>query len=213
MKLRLVVLCGILVLGSVTAALAKEYTPPRMWKGAEVGDDKGNPAEGTNDSEWRFDRVWPDDPKLKKNYEPMVWSGKNWHATEHSHGGQPSGSIDKSGTVTLGFRGPWDDQPGKKISALMFEAPKSDKYEMKGTVSVRFFEGKGKAKFLVLVFDKKGKLEKVVKEIELGDGESFDLSEIDKFKVGKRDEVALVAMIDKFNCAGNVTISGLVMED
>ncbi|MDQ3813626.1 MAG: hypothetical protein M3347_06710, partial [Armatimonadota bacterium] len=116
------------------------YRLPQVWQGAEKGTPRGNPIETGGQPIWRLDQIWPDDPLKVANYIPMIWTGREWKVKEHEHGGQPTISI-ADGRSNFGVRGAWGGNPGQKIAALSFIAPKSGTYTLNATAVSKPWDG------------------------------------------------------------------------
>jgi len=124
----LVLLIPFLTIAS--AGVESAHSPPESWigqKASNPGGPDGHVTKGAAGGTWRAMQVWPGRPLIPASYIPLVWGGKSWVATEHSHGGQPSLAC-KDGEITLACRNPWPGQPGEKLAALVFEAPSAGRY-------------------------------------------------------------------------------------
>jgi len=118
---------------------------PRAWEGVGNGSSEGNPICVDKKPVWRLDQLWPDNPIIAGNYRPLVWTGARWGAGEHAQGGQPGVTV-ADGTFSAGVRGPWGGKGmnHQKTAGLVFIAPKSGVYRVKGVAYSKPWEGKAK---------------------------------------------------------------------
>jgi hypothetical protein len=105
---------------------------PQVWDGTVKGAATGNPIAADGQPVWTISQVWPDDVQMSAHYRPLTWTGQQWTATEHSHGGQPGAKV-IDGVYQASVRGPWGGNPGQKICALIFTAPKPGVWRVSGT--------------------------------------------------------------------------------
>ncbi len=104
---------------------------PQVWEGSITGAATGNPIASNSQPVWTLAQVWPDDTQMSAHYRPLTWTGLQWTATENGHGGQPHAKI-IDGVYQAGIRGPWNANPGQKICALIFTAPKPGVWRVTG---------------------------------------------------------------------------------
>jgi len=126
------VFCFLAFLVAVRFAAAGQ---PVSVPAAEWAEGKeGQPAVS---GPWGLYQVWPDQESVWENYHPLTWQKSSWGASEHTHGEAPSVVV-KEGALVFRVSGPWGvNQPGRKISALVFTAPASGIYRFKGSLRVK----------------------------------------------------------------------------
>ncbi len=122
---------------------AATYRLPAAWAGAKKGTAEGNPILSDGKPVWRLDRVYPDDPLMSANYEPLPWDGTRWIPASHQHGGNPKAKIE-SGNLSLGAMGKWKNLEYQKIAGIVFIAPESGMYRVKGRASGKPWTGGAK---------------------------------------------------------------------
>jgi hypothetical protein len=183
------------------------YRPPTEWTGDQIGSDKGNPAAADGQPTWRFDKVWPDDPDKAENYKPMVWGGKEWHATEHSHGGQPAANSGLSG-VSLSCRTGWPGQPGKKLAALTFISPHKGKYKVEAELSAWIWQGKGTVDLAILKVDKGDKTVTEIASFTLENRKPVDVKDV-QADLEKDQELVFLPKFGGGLMAANFLLKGL----
>ena len=138
---------------TISAGGSPSWRLPAAWSGTEVGATAGNPALAGGVPVWRLDRLFPSDPTLPGNYAPLVWAGDRWAAADHTQAGHPSVGV-ADGTATFSTLGPWGGgQESQKTAALVFIAPESGAYRIRGTARTKPWDGK--AAIYRLVFLKK----------------------------------------------------------
>ncbi|MDA3963041.1 MAG: carbohydrate binding domain-containing protein [Planctomycetota bacterium] len=120
----------------------KVYKLPETWQGSKRGTSDGNPALSGDKPIWRLDHLYPTDSKMPENYKPMVWTGTNWLAPDHSQGGHPSGAL-KDGVLRMGSLGPWggNEYNYRKQGALAFIVPEAGLYRIQCTASSHTWGG------------------------------------------------------------------------
>jgi len=124
-------------------AQGQTYTLPEEWAGGAVGEKTDNPLVVAGEPMWKAVSIWPGSLTESDNYKEMVWGGKNWlsaHPDEQSHGGQPSIEPGEY-TVDIASRAAWAASPGSKLGALIFIAPKTGTYKVKGSYKLYTWEG------------------------------------------------------------------------
>ena len=118
-------------------SLPKCFTLPKNWKGSRAGTAENNPVLVDGKPQWRFDRVWPDEPLIATHYVPLIWNASRWTGADHVQGGYPNITI-AGETLELGACGPWgtgregSTDPGGKWPALVFVAPHDGHYAIQG---------------------------------------------------------------------------------
>lgn len=128
---------------SVEGASATIWRLPAVWEGTKSGASDGNPLMAGGKPVWRVDQLWPaKEFIIAANYKPLVWSGTEWIATAHSHGGQPALRI-ADGTFQAAIRGIWGGVDGEqqRTGALVFIAPKTGIYRVRGNARCKPWEG------------------------------------------------------------------------
>jgi len=187
------------------AEAGRVFRPPMAWQGRQKGTTKGNPYVVGGKPLWRLDRTWPADPLVHRNYRRMPWSGTAWQAVEHAHGGQPAATV-RRGLVQLVGRGPWVGQPGDKLPALVFIAPRTARYRVDGEVSTSLWYGGGKVKLLVLLRD-----DNVVAQVRAYELESNKPRKIEGLVVQLEaaQELIFIPGFGRHHVAGTFELKGL----
>ena len=134
-------------------AAAKIWTLPATWEGATAGATDGNPVTVQGTPVWRLDQLWPADQIIMAaQYRPLVWSGSEWIARDHGHGGQPALRV-ADGSLIAAVSGPWRGVDGEQqhTAALVFVAPHAGMYQVRATVRAAPWAGDAASYPLVLL--------------------------------------------------------------
>jgi hypothetical protein len=195
-----VTLCD-LVIGPGRNTASTIYRLPATW-------EQDNPIVANGKPIWRLDQLWPDHPELAESYIPLPWSGTEWKAVQHAHGGQPSARVE-NGTFTAGVRAPWTGNPGQKTCGVVFITPKSGTYVATGTARIKPWEGSAKA-FQLGIF-KKGTANAVaVQTLELPRDNSPVPFEV-RVELTAGHELVFLPLMTDWHNAGTVKIEGLAI--
>jgi hypothetical protein len=197
-----------LEVGVGTGAL--EWRLPRAWEGARTGSADGNPIQAGNQSVWRLDQLWPDDPIMAANYAPLVWTGSNWSVKDHGQGGQPGVTV-TDGKFQAGVRGPWNgpDMNHQRVAGLVFIAPEAGVYHVTGTLKTKPWEGGAKT-FRLSVRKKDTQRAAEVKLFELPrDGTPMPMDLQVELTAGH--ELLFLPLMPDWHNATTTTISDLVI--
>ncbi len=136
--MRITLTAAALLLAAATSVAAGEYQLPRSWS-----EKDGNPLVVNGKPRWRIDHIWPDDPLVFANYQPMSWREGQWITDTGTFGGQPSAGMTEGRVFRIDSRGPWAAQEGKKTAALVFIAPVRGSYTVQGKVDIDRWSGEG----------------------------------------------------------------------
>lgn len=188
------------------AISAADYSLPKGWAGFKAGTTESNPVEVDGKPMWRVDQVWPADPTEAANYVPMPWDGKQWAAQENSFGGQPAAST-SGGVVSLGIRGPWQDNAASRTCALAFIAPAAGDYTITAKLDVTRWAGDQPVAFHLYRRDPVKKTVRPVQEVPVEVKNDIPLEA--KAKLGAGEELLFIAEIGTFHTAGGVAIREL----
>jgi hypothetical protein len=127
---------------------AESFTLPETWVGQRPGDSAGNPTPAKAPL-WRLDRLWPADPAVGSNYEPLPWDdrlGGIWYPLTHCVTWEPRAQMQAGGVLELAMRQSWGDSgdaAGEKIPVLIFIAPKPGTYGVSSELSAQKLGGGG----------------------------------------------------------------------
>ena len=184
----------------------KTYTPPESWTGSEMGNSTGSVIEKDGRTLWRLGRLWPPDPAELGNYKDLLWSGKNWHATEHELGGQPAVTVTPSG-VQLGARSAWGGGHKAMLPYLMFVAPEPGNYTLKSPIENRVWYGSGPVYLRLFKVEREGVAEELAK-VELQSRQDAKLDSA-RIELDRGDRLALVPGFPRMNVAANIRLTDL----
>ncbi len=178
---------------------AIDFYPAENWDEA-----LGNPIVEDGKPLWRADYVSPGDPLDAAAYQPMVWKGKFWAPED---GALMQATWPSISTTTKGVRlvsaGKWGNSNFRKISALIFIAPKAGKYHVLGQAHNRMDQGDQEVT-LMFIKREEGHIA-VVDEIKVPKDETVDLpSAAVELEAG--EELALVPVFDVYNNATFLTL-------
>jgi hypothetical protein len=172
------------------------FRAPKAWNGKTAGTAENNPLVVGGRPMWRFDHVRPFDPTLASSYKPAVWKKRQgspkWtvELEEHMHGGQPAATVDGK-EVRIGIRTAWTGQPGQKVIALTFIAPKKGGYAVAGTVTPRVFDAGAPLGLLVMKIDRASGQVSEVARVELKNDQETRLLGV-YASLEKEEELSLV---------------------
>jgi hypothetical protein len=166
------------------------HRPPAQWEGKARGSTEGNPFRADGRPLWRLDQVWPPDPSKPAHYKPMPWTGTAWQSIEHGHGGQPGSRVGAS-AIDLGVRTAWPGQPGNKMAALTFIAPKAGTYEVEATVKPLIWDSGAPIALAVVKLDRKAGTAEQIKLLPLKSKVDARLSDV-RVVLAEGQELALV---------------------
>ena len=159
-------------LAHCAVAQAQTYSLPEEWAGVKLGEKTNNPLEVGGKPMWKAVNIWPDSVTDPENYKELVWGGKQWvspNPEEQSYGGQPSIQPGEY-TVDIGNRSGWGDSTSSKLGALIFIAPKTGAYKVKGSYMVDTWEGdQANAEVSVRMIDRAKGLTNKVTDLESGE--------------------------------------------
>ena len=195
--------------GSATAANATSYKLPASWEGVKKGSAEGNPIAANGQPIWRIDQLWPDNPILADAYRPMPWSGTEWKAAEHEHGGQPAARVE-NGSLRAAVRGPWTGNPGQKTCALIFIAPQAGLYVASGVAKSEPWEGGAKT-FKLGIFKKDTQRAAPLQTLELprdGSPVPFEV----KVELTAGHELVFLPLMPDWHNATTTRVNDLVIE-
>lgn len=187
---------------------AAEWKLPATWEGDRPGSTVGNPLTANGKPVWRIDAIWPDDPAIMANYQPMKWDGTRWFSKEYEAGGQPAVAI-ADGSVEFTVRGPWSGMPGQRIAALSFVAPESGTWRITGKVSTKPWAGES-ATFKLGVFKKdaqRSAQQAVVEIPRSGDPVDLDV----KVDLTSGHELVILPLMPDWHNATTTKITSLVV--
>jgi hypothetical protein len=187
------------------ASAAGVYRLPPEWTGTEAGSTTGNPLTANGGPLWRLDQVWPDDPTKPQNYRALPWGAASWKAREHEHGGQPDARIE-AGSAHLAARGAWGGNPGEKLPALVFIAPKAGRYQVRGRLSADVWDGGGPVSLRVLQKDSQAVSE--LKTYRLQSKQPVDLAPL-AVTLEAGQELVFVPRFGRHNVAATFTLKDL----
>ena len=184
------------------------YTLPYSWDGVDKGSSDGNPIKIDGKPVWRIDRVYPDEYIYTKNYSPIVWDGIAWHPVDYEQGGQPSVRVE-NGNAKLSIRGAWSNSNFQKIAGIVFIAPQSGVYHVRGVVKSNPWEGKAVCPLSILKKDAQRAVQETQYELPSdGSGVEIDF----KVELNPGHELVFLPLMPEWHNATTVTIEGLVVE-
>ena len=193
-----------------TPASVPIYRLPAAWEGSQVGTAQGNPIAAGGKPVWRLDQVWPDKPIFTENYTPLSWSGTEWQPTQYVFGGQPAVSI-ANGSVNFAVRGSWTGNEGQRIAGLIFIAPGSGIYTVRGTARSQPWEGSAPV-FRLAVIKKDTQRAAELRVLELprdGSRVPFEL----KIDLSAGNELVFIPLMPDWHNATHTTIEGLTIAE
>lgn len=182
---------------------------PAVWEGTATGATDGNPITAGGKPVWRVDQLWPaKEFIIAANYKPLVWSGTEWVPTAHGHGGQPALRI-ADGGFQASVRGVWGGVDGEqqRTGALVFIAPKTGIYRVRGTARCKPWEGGAKAYPLVLL-KKDTQRAAEVKHLDLPRDNSAVPFELE-VELSDGHELLFLPLMPHWHNAATVRIEGL----
>jgi hypothetical protein len=194
------------------AAGAVQYRLPAAREGARKGSADGNPVSAGGKPVWRIDQVWPSDKIIMaENYRPMIWGGTEWTVADHGAGGQPAVRI-ADGGFNAAVRGPWGGEPntGQRIAGVVFIAPSSGVFKVKGVAKSRPWTGEAKSLELAIL-KKDTQRAAEVKRLDLprgGDDVPFELT----VELTAGHELVFLPLVPHHHNASNVSVRDLVIE-
>jgi hypothetical protein len=194
---------------TVGGAASTTWRLPAAWEGTRTGASDGNPVAAAGRPVWRVDQLWPgNDFIIAANYKPLVWSGTEWVPTEHGHGGQPALRV-ADGSFQAAVRGVWGGVDGEqpRTGALVFIAPRTGVYRVRGAARCKPWEGDAKAYPLVLL-KKDTQRAAEVKRLELPHDDTpvpFDL----EVELSDGHELLFLPLMPHWHNAATVRIEGL----
>lgn len=154
---------------AVGGAGAATWRLPTVWEGTKTGTAEGNPIAAAGKPVWRVDQLWPANEFIfAANYKPLVWSGTEWVASAHGHGGQPALRV-ADGNFQASVRGVWSgvaDGEQQRTGALVFIAPKTGIYRVRGAARCKPWEGNA-ASYPIVLLKKDTQRAAEVKRLEL----------------------------------------------
>ena len=185
-----------------------EWRLPVNWEGAHAGTADGNPILANGRPVWRLDQLWPDDPIMAADYEPLRWVANQWGVRDHGQGGQPAVTI-ADGTFKAAVRGPWTgpDLNHQRVAGLVFIAPESGVYRVSGVARSKPWEGGAKT-FRLSLRKKDTQRAAEVKLLELPrDGEPvpFDLT----IELTAGHELVFLPLMPDWHNATTTTVANL----
>lgn len=183
----------------LTSGLAEDYVPPAPWP-----ESAGNPYEEQGKPLWMVASLWPDDPEDSSAYQPMVWKSDYWSpsSSEQIQSNWPRIDGKESGLLLV-TAGPWESHEFRKIPALVFVAPKSASYSLRGQVRVKLFQGENDVTLLV-VKRANGAIT-VFEEIAVSGHGPIDLPTA-PIELAEGEEVGIVPIQTKSNTAADVRL-------
>ncbi len=182
---------------------------PAVWEGTKTGATDGNPIAAGGKPVWRVDQLWPANEFIfAANYKPLVWSGTEWVPTEHGHGGQPALRV-ADGNFQAAVRGVWGgvDQEQQRTGALVFIAPKTGIYRVRGSARCKPWEG-GAMSYPLVLLKKDTQRAAEVKRLDLPRDDTpvlFDL----EVELSDGHELLFLPLMPHWHNAATVRIEGV----
>ena len=136
----------------------------------------------------------------------MIWTGREWKVKEHEHAGQPGVSI-ADGRVNFGVRGAWGGNPGQKIAALSFIAPKSGTYTLNATAISKPWDGGDQVRLRILKND--GQAVHQVARLELPKNQTVEIKDV-SVPLAQGQQLVIVPDLGMHN-ASNITLRDLTI--
>jgi hypothetical protein len=190
-------------------AASPTWRLPAVWEGTRTGAAEGNPIAAGVKPVWRVDQLWPaNEFIMAANYKPLVWSGTEWVPTEHGHGGQPALRV-ADGNFQAAVRGVWGgvDQEQPRIGALVFIAPKTGIYRVRGTAHAKPWEG-GAASYPLVLLKKDTQRAAEVKRLDLPRDDTpvaFDV----EVELSDGHELLFLPLMPHWHNAATVRVDGI----
>jgi hypothetical protein len=185
------------------------YTLPGSWEGVKKGSAEGNPVSFNGKPIWRIDRIYPDKIIMAENYAPATWDGTSWHSLDHEQGGQPSARIE-SGKALLSVSGPWQNFEYQKIAGLVFIAPESGVYQVKGTASSKPWSG-GMKSFSLKILKKDTQRAAELAAVDLP-RDATPVPVMIEAELTAGHELVILPLVPDWNNATTITIEALTIE-
>jgi hypothetical protein len=194
---------------TVTTGGAPSWRLPAVWEGTKTGTAAGNPITAGGEPVWRLDHLWPaKEFIIAANYKPLVWSGTEWIADAHGHGGQPALRV-ADGSFQAAVRGVWGGVDGEqqRTGALVFIAPRTAVFRVRGSARCKPWEGDAKG-YPLVVLKKDTQRAAEVKRLELPRDDMpvpFDL----EVELTDGHELLFLPLMPHWHNAATVRLDGL----
>lgn len=193
-----------------TIASAQSFTLPEEWAGGTSGSKTNNPFVAGGKPLWKAVNIWPDSVTDPNNFKDMQWDGKSWvpvNGAEESFGGQPAIAPGEFSAV-IAARSAWSGNPGEKLAALVFIAPKTGNYKIEGNYKALVWNGDPQqAKLTVRKLDRKAMTSEKVGSLPLG---PTDVAiENSNVFLEEGQELAFIPTFTAMHTAASVTFSSL----
>ena len=188
------------------AASGKEFRLPAVWEGTTRGTAQNNPILVRGQPLWRIDQVWPDNPIFPANYTPLLWTGTEWIPEKNGFGGQPAVRI-ADGKFAVGVRGSWSGSEGQRLAGLVFIAPKTGTYKVRGTAYNDPWEGD--AVLELGIFKKDTQRSLAIKTFPLPRRTEVLFTATVDLTTGQ--ELVLLSQVPNWHNASNITLRDVVV--